>query len=162
MSRLSRFLLLFVLIVFTLACNLVTQPIDDVQNLAGTAESIASSMPNVATTLESAATSIPFEDFDFTNPQGTPLSEWNGIPVMPQATVGQEFNEFTYSFKVPSTPPDVQSFYKTELANLGWSSSIDLPVGDEGGFMLYTKDDNILAITITSSDGGAAVVLTLE
>ena len=161
MSRLSRFLLLFVLIVFALACNFVTQPIDDVQDLAGTAESIASSIPDVATTLESAATSIPFEDFDFTDPQGTPLSEWNGIPVMPQATVGEEFNEYTYSFKVPSTPPEVQNFYKTELANLGWASSIDLPVGDEGGFMLYTKDDNILTITITSADGGTTVMLTL-
>ena len=176
MSRPSKLLLLIFLAVFVLACNIVAQPVEDVQNLAGTAESIASAMPDIATTaeaaltsmpdvvttLESAATSIPFDDFDFTDPQGTPLSEWKGVPVMTNAVTGQEFNEFTYSFKVPSTPPEVQAFYMTELTDLGWTSSVDLPVGDDGGFMLYTKESSLLAITITTVGGSSSVVLTLE
>jgi len=175
MSRLAKYFLLVVLIVFVLACNFIPQQVKDVQNLAGTAESIASSMPNVATTaeaaltsmpdiattLESAATSIPFDDFNYFNPEGAPLSEWNGVPIMPQATTGQEFNEYTYSFKVNASVEDAVAYYKDELVKLGWSSTFDLPVEGEGGIMLYSKDDNLLTLTFTLLDGETVIVLTL-
>ena len=107
MSRISKVLLLFVLIVFALACNFVTQPIDDVQDLAGTAEAIATSFP--LETLQALPSALPLEtiqagiptdfpdldEFNYFNPEGTPLSEWNEIPIMPQATSGEEFNDGT-------------------------------------------------------------------
>lgn len=173
MSRLSKFLLLIVLIVFVLACNFVTQPIDDVQNLAGTAESIASALPietfqalPSALPLETIQSGIPTEfsdldDFNYFDPQGTPLSEWNEIPIMPQATVGEEFNDGVYSFKIDAAPDEVKEYYETELTNRGWSSTFDLPVEGTGGLMLYSLDDRLLTITFTVVDGEIVVVLTL-
>ena len=62
MSRLPKFLLILVLVVFVLACNMVTQPIDDVKNLAGTAAVLASSMP--VETLQSLATNMPVQTLE--------------------------------------------------------------------------------------------------
>lgn len=164
MSRLSKSLLLFVLIVFVLACNFVTQPIDDVKNLAGTAESIASALP--IETLQALPSVLPtdlsdFEEYNFFDPQGVPLSEWNGVPIMPQATAGQEFNDYTYSFKVNTSVEDAVAYYKDELVKLGWSSTFDLPIEGEGGIMLYSKEDSLLTLTFTLLDGETIVVLTL-
>ena len=176
MSRISKFLLLIVLFVFVLACNFIPQQVKDVQNLANTAESVASSMPGmastaeamltsmpeIATTLESAATSLPdFEEFNYFNPQGVPLTDWKGIPIMAQATAGQEFNDETYSFKVSATAQDVQDYYNSELVNLGWSSAFNFSTGDGGAIMTFSKDSGLLTITITSLDGETVVVLTL-
>jgi len=165
MSRLSKLLLSLILIVFVLACNFVTQPIDDVQNLASTAESIASALP--IETLQALPSVLPtdlsnLEDYNYFDPEGTPLSEWNGVPIMPQATTGEEFNEITYSFKVNATVQEVVEYYKTELVKLGWSSSIDLPVEGEGGFQIYSKEDSLLTLTFIFLDGDTTVVLTLE
>lgn len=172
MSRMSKFLLLFVLIVFVLACNFVTQPIDDVQNLAGTAEAIASSLPietlqalPSALPLETIQSEIPtdfpdLEDFNYFNPQGEPLSVWNGVPIMPGATAGQEFNDYTYSFKVSASVEDAVTYYREELVKLGWNSTFDLPVEGEGGIMLYSNDDNLLTLTFTWIDTETVIVLT--
>ena len=113
MSRLSKFLLLLTLIVFILACNTVTKPITDVQNGVSTVQSVASSMP--IETLQALATNLPVSTLeavgsampdigDMMNPQGTPVTDWNGIPVMKQATAGQEFPDAkSYSFKATAT-----------------------------------------------------------
>ena len=100
MSRPFKFLLLIFLLVFVLACNIVSQPVNDVQNLAGTAEAIASAIPMEtlqalpsALPIETVQAGIPtdianLEEFNYVNPQGTPLSEWKDVPIMPGATVG--------------------------------------------------------------------------
>lgn len=167
MSRLSKFLLVSVLLVFVLACNMITQPIDNVQNLAGTAQSIASSMP--LETLQSLATSMPVSTLealpdigDMFNPQGTPVTEWNDIPIMPQATAGQEFADAnSYSFKGNITVQEVQDYYNTEMVNLGWSSTFSLPGSSDGAVLLFSKDSNVLTITISIVEGTTVVVITL-
>jgi hypothetical protein len=180
MSRLSKILSLSAVVVFVLACNFVTQPVKDVQNLAGTAQAIGSAipietlqalpsalpmetlqaLPSVAPTIEALATAFG----DIANPQGTPVQEWNGIPIMPQATVGQEFTQNStniYSFKATATAKEVQDFYKEKLTPLGWKQPLDLPVGTEGGIMTFQKDSSTLIITITFSEGSVLVLLTL-
>jgi hypothetical protein len=168
MSRLSKFLFVAALVVFALACNLVTQPINDVQNLAGTAEAIATSMPvetlqalsSAVPTFQALASAIP--DFGkYFDPQGTPSTEWNGIPIMPQATAGQEFNEKTYSFKANVKVQEVYDFYNEKLASLGWSQSMSMPVTDAGGLLAFSKDDAVLTITIASSENSTVVLLNL-
>jgi len=177
MSRLPKFLMVLGLIVFVLACNFVTQPIEDVQNLAGTAQSFATTLP--VETLQALASAIPAEtlqalpsmaptleafatDFgNFFNPQGTPVTEWNGIPIMPQATAGQEFDSTTYSFKAQVTVKEAQDFYNAQLTNLGWTQSFSLPGEGAGAIMVFQKEDKILTITITSQEGSSVVLLTL-
>src|SRR5215212_6901044 len=111
MTRLSKILSFIVVLVFLLACNMVTQPLNDAQNLAQTAQAVASSIPletlqavpsAIASvipqeTLQALPSAMPTIEALATNfgnmfdPQGTPVQEWKGIPIMPQASAGQEF-----------------------------------------------------------------------
>jgi len=178
MSRRSKVLLLLTLIMFTLACNFVTQPIRDVQNLAGTAESLATALP--IGTLQALPSVLPMETLEalpagtleaipsaisefgnFFDPQGTPVSEWKGIPIVPQAVAGQEFNDSTYSFKVDVTPKEVQEYYTGELTGLGWSQTFNMPGSDDGAIMVLSKGGQLLTITIATVDGKTVVILTL-
>lgn len=172
MSRLSKFLLLMLLIVFILACNTVTKPITDVQNIASTAESFASAMP--LETLQSFATNMPIQTLESVasqmpdianmfNPQGTPVSKWNDIPVMPDATAGQEFSSTSYSFATPSATKDIQDFYNSKLKDLGWSSLFGSQVSDQGGLLLFQKDNSLMTVTIApSSNGGSNKVVNFQ
>ena len=182
MSRLSKILMISMVILFVLACNFVTQPVKDVQNLAGTAEAIGTAIPiqtlqalpsviasvipaetlqaipSVAPTIQALATQFG----NTLNPQGAPVEEWKGIPIMPQATAGQEFSENnTYSFRANVTAQEVQDFYKEKLTALGWKQPFDIPGGADSGVMAFQKDSSILSILITPSEGSVVVLLTM-
>ena len=182
MSRLSKILSLTVFVLFLLACNLVTEPIREAQNLAETAQSVTTfipvetlqalpsaipaetlqALPSAIPTLEILASAIPDFEHIF-NPEGTPVDEWRGIPVMPQATAGQEFGENnTYSFRAEATVQEVQEFYTETLAGLGWEQPFGLPMESAGGLMVFQKDDSTLTVTITYADGTAVVLLTMS
>lgn len=181
MSRLSKYLLLTILILFVLACNAVTQPIQDAQELAETAQSLATALPietlqaigtqipietlqalpSAVPTLEAVASALP--DFgSYFNPEGTPVSVWNEIPIMPQATSGEEFTDTeTYSFKVNATVEEARNFYDTQLPTLGWTSFFNIPADANGSVQLFQKDDSVLTITIVETEGTVVVILTL-
>ena len=170
MSRLTKYLSLSLLILFILACSTVTQPIKDAQNLAGTAQSFATTLP--VETLKALATQMPVEtlqalstqipDFECTNPQGTPVSEWKGIPIMPQATAGQECPDTSsYSFKVDATVKDAQDFYNAQLVNMGWSSSFSMPGNDSIVILAFQKDNDVLTLAITNLNGSVMILLTM-
>jgi hypothetical protein len=185
MSRRTKYISLTVLVLFVLACNAVTQPFNQAKDLAGTAQSIATAMPiqtlqslatQIATrvpegtlealpsmipSLEALNTSIPNIEGYF-NPQGTPVSEWNGIPVMPQATAGQEFKDAnTYSFKVDASVKEVQDYYKAELEKIGWTSAFNMPGSDTVAVEMFQKSGNFLTVTITEKDGSVIVLLSM-
>lgn len=178
MSRMSKIVALLIVIVFLLACNFVTEPLRNGQNLVETAQSattlipvetlqaLASAIP--AGTLEALPSTIPtFESLatqvgNYFDPQGAPVQEWRGIPIMPQATVGQEFSDTnTYSFKTSGTVQEVQDFYNAELTALGWNQPFNIPLEAEGGIMVFEKDGTNLTITITSLEGSVVVLLLL-
>ena len=185
MSRRTKFISLTVLVLFILACSTVTQPFNQARDLAETAQSIATAMPiqtlqSLATqistrvpsgTLEALPSMMPSLEAigsqipdigNFFNPQGTPVSEWKGIPIMPQATAGQEFAEnSTYSYKVDASIEEVQQYYKTELDKLGWKSFFNMPSGSSGSVQVYQKDSSVLTITIVDTDGHIVVMLSM-
>ena len=183
MSRLSKFLSLTVVIVFLLACNFVTQPINEAQNLAQTAQALGTAIPiETLQALPSAIVSvIPEETLqalpsaiptigalatqigNMFDPQGTPVQEWRGVPVMPQATAGQEFSDNnSYSFRIAGTSKDVQDFYVAQLTPLGWTQPFSIPVEEQGGLLTFSKDDSTLLVTIAASDGSVVVLLTMS
>jgi hypothetical protein len=185
MSRLSKVLLVTIAVVFVLACNLVTQPLNDVQSLKETAQALGTTIPIETLqalpsmlptvipqeTLQALPSAIPSiealatEFGNIFNPQGTPVQEWKGVPVMPQATAGQEFtqnNANIYSFKVNVTAKDVQDFYNEKLPALGWKSTSGIPSSGEAGIMIFSKDNSNLLITIVSSDNSVVVLLTMQ
>ncbi len=160
MSRIQKMLFIPVLILASLACGLITNPINDAKNIASTAEAIATSMP--IQTLEALPSAMPAVG-QYLNPTGTPVSQWNDIPVMPQATAGQEFNKNTYSYKASGvTETDVQTFYNDKLKAAGWSSPFSAQGGSQGGIMLFTKDSSVLSITVTTVDQDLVVLLLMQ
>ena len=170
MTRLSKLLLLVTLLVFILACNTVTKPISDAQNVASTVQSVASALPietlqafatnQPVETLQALATSLP-DIGNMFNPQGDPVKEWNGIPVMSQATAGQEFTDAkSYSFKANATVKEAEDFYNAEMPKLGWSATVSLPGSSQGAVLLFSKDSSVLTITITSQNDAIVVLLT--
>jgi hypothetical protein len=159
MSHSFRFTLLTILILFSFACGLITNPLNQAKGLASTAEAMATSMP--VSTLEALPSSMP-DVGQYLNPTGTPVSSWNNIPIMTQATAGQEFNKTTYSYKADVSNADVQSFYADKLKTLGWTSAFSAQGGGQGGVMLFTKGSTALTITITPSGKGVVVLLVLQ
>lgn len=180
MSRLSKILSLMVVLIFLLACNFVTQPFQNGQDLVQTAQSVTTlipvetlqaipsvlptvipqetldALPSVIPSVEAFATEI----VDSMDPQGTPLQEWQGIPIMRQATAGEE-NSGTYSFKANVSAQEVQDYYSTELTALGWTQPSEPVVTAEGGLLFFEKGDNILMILVTTANGSSIVLLTL-
>jgi hypothetical protein len=178
MSRLSKILSLTVVLVFLLACNFISEPFRDAQNLAETAQSVTTFIP--VETLQALPSAIPAETLqalpsaiptfealatqigNYFDPQGAPVQEWRGIPIMPQATVGQEFSDTnSYSFKTGGTVQEVQDFYNAELAALGWNQPFRLPLESAGGILVFEKDGTNLTITITVLEGSVVVLLLL-
>jgi hypothetical protein len=153
MSRNARFVFVLLLLAASLACGLITNPITSgAQNLASTAEAAVSAIPSGLPNLPDVT--------GYLDPTGAPVSDWNGIPVMPQATAGQEFNANTYSFKVGSTPQaDIEAFYNEKLKTLGWSSVFSAATGSVGGFMMFSKDSNVITITTAKADQDTVVLL---
>jgi len=158
MSRLLKLLMVGILVLFVLACSLITGPINEVKNTASTAEAFATALP--IDTIEALASVVPVQTIEalpseipdygkYLDPTGIPVEEWNGIPVMPQATVGEEFGESTYGFTVPATATDVQAFYDQKMEDLGWTSTFNFQVSNEGGILSYYKEDNFVVITIS-------------
>jgi hypothetical protein len=74
--------------------------------------------------------------------QGT-ASEWQGIPIMPGATNGQEVSG-AYGFHTTASVEDITAYYKEALPKLGW-----VLVPDPANLM-YRKGDSFLAVNITS------------
>lgn len=152
MSRFYKYLLLAILIVTTLACGVISNPLSGAQNLASTAEAVASAIP----------TGLP-DVAKYLNPQGKPVSDWNGVPVMPQATAGQEFSKGTYSFRVSGVDePTIQSFYNDKLKAAGWTSQFSAAGGSSGGILLFTKESQVLSVTITKVDQDEVVLLSMQ
>ncbi len=152
MQRFYKYLLLVILLGTLLACGVISNPLSGVQNVASTAEAMASAIPS----------GIP-DVSKYLNPQGKPVTDWNGIPIMTQATAGEEFSKSTYSYRIGGvTMQDVQTFYNDKLKALGWSSPFSAQGGSAGGLMLFTKESQVLTITITESDKELVVLLSLQ
>ena len=178
MSRNFRIVIIAsILLMGLMACRLVTQPIENVQNTAATAEAIATTVQQVATlvpmnTLEALATNIPDVVTTampvvegFLNPTGEPVSEWNGIPIMPEATAGADFGSGTYSFKIDATYDEVAKFYDDALPPLGWQSLFAMPASDQTMIKMYMQGNSSLTITAmpaTDKNGIVAILLLTQ
>lgn len=176
MSRLFKVSMFTLVLVFLLACSLISKPVSDVKNAANTAQAVASDVSSFASampmeTLEALATTMPLGTLEalpseiaqignYFDPQGTPVSEWNGIPIMSQATAGQEFDATNYSFKYAGTAKDAADFYSDALTTAGWSPTLTTS-DEQGALLVYSKDDQLLTITVSSVEDGFVAWLSL-
>jgi hypothetical protein len=91
-------------------------------------------------------------------PEGEPDSEWDGIPIMPGAIAG-EGDEEGYVFTIKATPQQVQEYYETELAKLGWQPFAQ---GDgEASLMLIFMNEDSTTLTVSVIAKGDEVLVLL-
>jgi len=84
------------------------------------------------------------------NPASAPLTQWNGIPIMPGALAG-DGGETSYYFTTKSTVGDIHAFYDRELSKIGYAS---LAVGN--------GKDNTLVLFYQGSAQASAVALNIS
>jgi hypothetical protein len=109
-----------------------------------------------ATALESLyQMSISGATSDF-NSTEKPLAEWNNIPIMAEATSGQQINTHAYTFDVPKDTGTIDSFYSQKMESLGWN----LDESDMLG-MHFTKDKSTLLVTLSPAVDEQSFVVTL-
>ncbi len=106
---------------------------------------------------EVAAIGIPFQPEAATAevplPSGTPLAEWNGIPIMPGAIAGEAVDG-AYQFTIAVDFVDVANFYETELTKLGFEveSTVDETAGQ--ALVNFQKEGTSGMVVIAQIGGG--------
>lgn len=100
-------------------------------------------------------------DFLLPLPTEKPASEWNGIPIMPQAIAG-EGDSKSYAFTVEATAVEVQSFYEKELGKLGWSL-LGAGEGDTGVVLLiFQKGTEVASVSILTVNPSTLYVFLVK
>lgn len=86
-------------------------------------------------------------------PSGTPLADWNGIPVMPGALGGEIAND-GYQFTIQADMAEITSYYETELSRLGFE--LELTVDENAGYAIlnFRQADTTGMVVIAPLGGG--------
>ena len=176
MSNYRKTLIVVPILIFVLACQAVMRPVEQAQGGVSTAAAVATELGGYATQAADLATqaapiatimanpsvmpNIPFGNP--LDPQSPPLTEWNGIPIMPAAVAGDEADGGVYAFKIDAMVEEIVAFYEKNLEDLGWEKGVSMPM-DMVAVLLFTKDNKTLTITIMPSEGyGTIVMFTLQ
>ncbi len=107
---------------------------------------------SIALTLHEMGSGTPIA---FTSTE-KPLASWKGIPIMSQATAGQQDGRNRYSFRVPVDSGEIASFYNDALKSQGWEIKNQQWLGVE-----FTKGENILLVTMAPDIDLQSWVVTL-
>jgi hypothetical protein len=114
-------------------------------------------------TYQVAAIGIPFEETpEVVLPSGTPLVDWNGIPVLPGA-IGGEALDGGYQYTTTADLDEITNFYETELANMGYES--ELTVDEVAGYAIlnfHKGDVTGMVVIAPLGDGLNGVAITLS
>ena len=112
-----------------------------------------------------AIPTLTFTALPTLSPTSTPLpsmltpdavSEWNGIPIMPDAIAGDGDAE-SYVFTVKATSQQVQDYYQAELGKLGWQL---LATGEgEASLSFVNNASETLTVSIITKGDEVLVLL---
>jgi hypothetical protein len=91
-------------------------------------------------------------------PEGQPASEWDGIPIMPDAIAG-EGDEESYVFMVKATPQQVQDYYQLELGKLGWQP---FATGDGDSSLMFMNNASATLTVSIIAKGDEVLVLLVK
>jgi hypothetical protein len=94
-------------------------------------------------------------------PTGKPVSNWEGIPVMPEAIAG-EGDSKGYAFTIQATLDEVQTYYETEMSKLGWNI---LGTGQDktnAVLLIFTKGPDIASFSIIPQPDGLMYVMLVR
>ena len=99
----------------------------------------------------------------YANPVGTPLKEWHNIPILAQATAGQEYTANIYSYRAAVDLAGALQFYKSKAQALGFIMAPGSGHGGTGSAAYHSADFLSFKVTIiiTSYDNDPKNVLVL-
>lgn len=99
----------------------------------------------------------------YANPVGTPLQSWHDVPIMLEATAGQEFQSDIYSYKATVTLQKATGFYSSQANSLDWSCMQATGTGGIGDQAEHDAEFvcGSFTIVITSFDNDPAHVLVV-
>jgi hypothetical protein len=94
-------------------------------------------------------------------PSGKPASEWEGIPIMPNAIAG-EGDDQGYSFTINASSDEIQQFYEKELGKLGWNVFASGQGTTSAVLLIFMKDTIMLTVSIFPQPDGIMYVLLVK
>jgi hypothetical protein len=97
------------------------------------------------------------------NPVGNPVQNWHNVPVMPQATAGQEYSAIVYSYTAAATLEQAHQFYQGKAASLGFVSPPGTGYSGSGNRASHNIDfvSYNLTIVLTSFDNDTSHVIVV-
>lgn len=116
-------------------------------------------LPTAPTNTSVPPTQIP-DAVSSLRPEGQPASEWNGIPIMPEAIAG-EGDEESYVFTIKATPQQVQEYYQLELGKLGWQP-FSTDNGDSSLMLMFTNNASATLTISIIAKGDQVLVLLVK
>jgi hypothetical protein len=119
---------------------------------------------NVPLSYEVAAIGIPAQAEatpQVVLPSGTPLADWEGIPIMPGAISGEATSD-GYQFTTQAGLDEITSFYEAELSNLGFE--VELTVDENAGYAIlaFHKGDTNGVVAIAPLGDLHGVIITIN
>jgi hypothetical protein len=99
----------------------------------------------------------------YENPVGAPLTAWRAVPIMSQATAGQEFTPNVYSFTAAATLDQAKQFYSSQADVLGIPSLTGTDSGGTGNEAYHKAVfySYVLTIFILSHDNDSGHVIVV-
>jgi hypothetical protein len=99
----------------------------------------------------------------FLHPVGEPLKSWHDVPVMPQATAGQEFNANVYSYIATASLAQAGQFYSSKAASLGLTTPPATGFGGSGSNaehdMMFSSFSLTIVLTSFDNDTGHVIAV---
>jgi hypothetical protein len=93
-------------------------------------------------------------------PAGKPVSNWNGVPVMPQAKSGAEEGG-GYSYTIHVTFKQIQDFYDREMPKAGWQPFAIGTGKTDSLFLMYQKGSKTATIA-AFTQGDVILVMIVQ
>jgi hypothetical protein len=167
MTFISKINFLLVLIIVLMSCNTFVPGPTETPIPAATSLPTLTSTSEPTITLASKPTETPVPATDtlsppvFPLPLGTPVANWQGIPVMPSAISG-DGDEQGYSYSVEASLDEVQKFYEKEMALLGWNL-LASGQGTTGAILIiFTKEQDTASVSVIPQLGGLVYVTLVK
>ena len=141
-----------------------------------TLTSTATSLPTATTTttttatlvpsVTATATSVPASDTPTPDvlslPSGTPVAEWNGMPVMPGALAGSG-DDNIYSFTIKSKRSGIQTYYTGVMAQRGWDLLVTGQNDKQTVILIFQKGTDTASISIfVTADANIYLVMLVH
>lgn len=170
MKTIRKAILLTAFVAALISCNVLAPKPREAPTPTDTSLPTSTSTP--APTLTATETPSPISPTETPSssvlplPSGKPASSWENIPIMPNAIAGEERSSGgtkSYTFTVEASAEEIQTFYETELAKLGWNR---LAVGQGAEkntlMIIFTKGSNILSLLVLPQPDGIILVMLVK